>query len=317
LKTKVTHNLILHEAVLYEGPSPAQTVTRGGVARLRATTFDWYVPTGPAFSTYLEPEKVIAHGTAKSVEKKKPFGTGGVSIHLLSSNTVAPPPMQVMDAPSPWVPPFELMTHPSPLGNAMVAELSDVADVIAPSEIALDKAERRHVSIEYVELTWQLSWTAEKLEINLTGRPDNRPFQAHLVIEEAVYSGETLPDTPGDILSDQQLVEWLHTPFAAEIVNQLVMVPEEFFTQERAALVDGKNVVDEMERKYAQNAPVGPADPIVSLHKAIRELTARSSSTATLAATLDLRAEFAASQAPELWNEILRQHEAKSDSPRD
>jgi hypothetical protein len=259
--------------------------------------------------------------------KGRPFGTGGVSIHRFDSRTVAPPPMQMMSDPSPWVPPFEMMNNPSPLSAPVVAELSDVADIIAPSEIALDKAERRHVRHEYVELKWQLTWTAEKLEVTFAGRPDNRPFQAHVVIEEAVYSGDTLPESPGDILSNQLLVESIHTPFVAELVNQLVMVPDDFFVLEGAAIADMKKWFDEMERKYAKHAPVGLGDPIVSLHKAIRDLTARSSSTATLAKALDLRAEFAASEAPELWNAMIRErqddlatpgkirHEAEPDSP--
>jgi len=49
-------------------------------------------------------------------------------------------------------------------------------------EILLDHAERRHVRVEEVQLSWQLVWNAEKLEVRLTGNAQQRPFQVYVVV---------------------------------------------------------------------------------------------------------------------------------------
>ena len=224
-------------------------------------------------------------------------GTGGVSIHLLANDTLGQAPTHHLHGPAPLV--------------ATVADpFTELSDLASSGYISLEKAERRHVKIEPqiqqgVRVDWKLNWAAGKLEITLAGRPEDRPFQVHVVVEETVYSGE--PFGVEDPLSNPQLVEQIHTPFVAEIVNQLVLVPEEFFTKERKTLEEGTKAWREFERRFAEQAPVGPGDPIEFLHKSIRALYTRSLSTATLTATFDMRLEFAMREAPELWNAVLRE----------
>lgn len=296
LRTELRQNSILSEVVLYEGPSPVQTVTRDGRATLRATTFDWYVPVVSPWSPYTDVgTKKLAAQFASGGGQKTMLGTGGVSIHLIGDEALAPPaPMQVMGGPAPLV-------------ATTAEEYLDLGDLITLYDASLDKAERRHVQIKDVIVAWQLTWIADKLEVRLFGRPVDRPFQAHVVVEETVYSGETAPDSIGDILSDQQLLEKIHTPFVAEMVNQLVFVPEEFFRKEREAIVESAKMWREFRRRYVERAPIGPGDPIEFLQESIRDLAARSSSTATLAATYGMRVEFAMREAPELWNAVLRE----------
>jgi hypothetical protein len=297
LRTELRQNLILSEVVLYEGPSPSQAVTRRSPepVRLRATTFDWYVPVVSPWSPYADiPKEVL---TAKDVSdggNKTTLGTGGVSIHLLGNEALAPATLNII-------------RNPAPLVATVVDDFWELGDLVSSSHISLDKAERRHVKIEDVKIEWQLNWTEGKLEVRMVGRPEDRPFQVHVVVEEIVYSGETLPASPGDILSNQQLVERIHTPFVAEMVNQLVLVPEEFFTKEGKAMEEGDKMLREFDRRFAEQGPVGPGDPVEFLQKSIRELAARSSSTATLATISDMRVEFAMRQAPELWNAVLRE----------
>ncbi len=299
LRTELRKHLILSEVVLYDGPSPPQAWTDGkNDVKLRATTFDWYVPVVSPWSSYVDIADFAISPGAPGVGKKLMLGTGGVSIHLLGDQALAQAPMQVMGGPAPLV-------------ATVAAEFTELGDLITSGHISLDKAERRNVKItdpekgEYVKIDWKLSWTAGKLEVTLAGRPEDRPFQVHVVLEETVYSGE--PFAAGDALSNPQLVEQIHTPFVAELVNQMVLVPEEFFTKERKTLETGSEMFRTFERKFAEQAPVGPGDPIEFLQKSIRALQTRSSSTATLAATLDMRVEFAMREAPELWNAVLRE----------
>jgi hypothetical protein len=186
-------------------------------------------------------------------------------------------------------------------------ELLDIEGLLSLADVSLDKAERRHVKNEDVVIKWQLNWTADQLEIRLSARPEDRPFQAHIVVEEAVYSGETFSENIIDVLSEQGLIEHIHTPFVSEIVNQLVLVPEQFFTEERKAVVEAAKMWREFLRRYAERAPIGPGDPIEFLHESIRELATRSLSTSTLATTFDMQTEFAMREDPELWNEVLQE----------
>src|SRR5207249_2887291 len=153
--------------------------------------------------------------TAKAVAgeaKKQTMGTGGVSAHLMGAHSLSPAPMHVM-------------SNPSPLLTSTVDDVMDFGEWgVRLNDVALDKAERRHVKVETVEFDWQLSWVNNQLEIRLFGNPASRPFQCYVVVEEIVYSGETAPQNLGDVLGDLQLIERIHTPFVGEMVNQVVFV---------------------------------------------------------------------------------------------
>jgi hypothetical protein len=164
--------------------------------------------------------------------------------------------------------------------------------------------------MENVSLSWQLDWKAERLEVRLFGRPENRPFQVYVVVEETVYSGEVASGNIADPLGEQQLREQIHTPFVAEVVNQLVFVPEAFFDEERKAITEAAKMWREFLRRFAEEAPIGPGDPIEFLGQSIREMAIRSQSTATLAAIIDQRVEFAMREAPQLWEAVLKQERA-------
>jgi hypothetical protein len=138
----------------------------------------------------------------------------------------------------------------------------------------------------------------------------SRPYQVMIVVEESIYSGETLPGNPGDILSNPQLLETLHTPFVAELANQVIFVPEAFFDKERKALDRGEKMWDEVVNKYAVSAPIGPGDPIVPVIDEVRDMVSRSPSTSTLAAGLEARMDFARRTRPDLLDEVMRQADA-------
>ncbi|HVY54652.1 MAG TPA: hypothetical protein VHC46_02755, partial [Thermodesulfobacteriota bacterium] len=303
LRTELIHNSILSEVVLYEGESPSQTVTRSGEATLEASTFDWYVPVVSPWSRHVDIDVGVKLSTANFIPAAGTKGTvapGGMSIHLLSNDDLTQGPMQVMK----YSPPLDIGGRD---------ELLDI-DLAKLTDVPLDKAERRHVKNESVTIKWQLNWTADQLEIRLFGRPGDRPFQACIVVEEAVYSGETAPENLADVLSDQGLVEYIHTPFVSEVVNQLVLVPEEFFTEERKAIEKSIKMWREFIRRFAERAPIGPGDPIEFLDDSIRELATRSLSTSTLATVFDMRVEFAMREAPELWEAVVRESEQETKS---
>ena len=102
-----------------------------------------------------------------------------------------------------------------------------------------------------------------------------------------------MSDNIADPFNDQRLLEQIHTPLVAEIVNQLVFVPESFFDEERKAIAQGAKMWHEFIRRFAESKPIGPGDPIEFLDRSIRAMAVRSQSTATLAATIDERVEFA------------------------
>lgn len=315
LRTEFREGLILSEIVLYEGPSPVDAIHRTGEKTIRASTFDWYVPVVTPWGSYADAvkdgfaAKYAAAGGGNG--KQGAIATGGVSIHLMGPNPLssAVSPLasgQPLPSDSIAPPPMQVMSGIGPLTAYTADDLFDIGDAFAIPDASLDKAERRHVRIESVFLSWQLDWKAERLEVRLFGQPENRPFQVHVVVEETVYSGEALPDNIVDPLT-QQFTERIHTPFVAEVVNQLVFVPEEFFDEEREAIARGAKMWHDFIRRFAESRPIGPGEPIEFLEQAIRAMTVRSQSTATLAETIDRRVEFAQREAPDIWRAIMNQ----------
>lgn len=302
LKTVVDRGAILSEIELYEGPSPVHTVTRsskdalntaGGV-KLVATTFDWYVPVLRKADPFMPPSNKFAADRPKSGgDKKAMLGSGGLSIHLARGEVFRRS--------------GELQNEPaSPLMMA-IEDTWGVHTKISADEISLGHAERRHVRQEDVTVDWELSWTGDRLDVRLTGRPEQRPFQAVVVVEETVYSGEIPAAGVSDLLGDPQVREHLHTPFVTEMVNQIVLVPQPFFVEERNAIQRANKFWFEFMRKYAKSAPIGPGDPVISMLDEVSQRLHRSPSTETLFAGLDTKAAFALRERPELWEQVLRE----------
>ena len=255
-----------------------------------------YVPVFSRWSQFVDPDALqfinpFATRSRSAVAILRPdvvASTGGMSLHMAGANAIMP---LAGGRPSSLLPPFSPNVH-----DGMTMTVGD---------LALDKAERRHVKRERVEFDWELDWVDGVLEIRLFGLPDSRPFQFHIVVEEIVYSGEVVPAGIGDILSDASLRERIHTPFAGEMVNQLVFVSEEFFIRERKAIESANEVLSEFEDRFTESRPPGPLDPIVNLFQSVRESMTLSQSTATITSSLKNRAEFAEEYAEDLWESIL------------
>lgn len=306
LRTTFRHDVILSEVVLHDGPSPEQPLqTTPKRVPLRASTFDWYVPVVQRGSAYLDVTRPMltraTESKGTSGDGKSPDASGGdVSIHLAQRASADAPPLLTPGGSAP---------ASSPLHLSAEATL-DTGKVL--KELAPDLIERRHVREEDVELEWQLSWNAGRLDISLSGRPADRPFQVFVVVEETVYSGETAPASTADPLGDPLLREQLHTPFLGEIVNQIVFVPEEFFTAEREALERGEKLWHDFVTKFAKSTTLGPGTPVVSLLDSVANRLIASPSTATLAAGLDERVNFAFREHPKIWGDVLKDAGIKS-----
>ena len=297
LRTDVQHGLILSEIVMHEGPSPTPGVAvPRRHATIKATTFDWYVPVFSPWSPFVDRDlsrlKALdtVHPTASGASST--IGSGGVSLHFQGSYAALP---------------HTVKGGASPLTIASgVDDTLDFGDQVSIADVSLEKAERRHVKIEDVELEWELAWSEGALDIRVYGSGKSRPFQFYLVVEETVYSGELAPANIADVLADDTYREQIHTPVVAEMVNQLVFVPEEFFARERKGIDEARKTMDEFDRRFSETAHVRPGDPIEFLQKAICEFIVELPSTATLVASMDRRAAFAKEQAPHIWNAVLQ-----------
>jgi hypothetical protein len=300
LRTTFRQGAILSEVVLHDGPSPEQPLkTPLHREALRASTFDWYVPLLQQGSAYLDVSRPVftraTQGKGTSGGIKPLVGSGGdVSIHLAQRASATITPLTTMGGPGPAPSPLHLSGEVTLEGSSR-------------KELAPELVERRHVREEDVELEWQLSWNAGRLDISLSGRPTDRPFQVFVVVEETVYSGEIAPPSAVGPLGDPLLREQLHTPFLSEMVNQIVFVPEEFFTAEREALERGEKLWHDFVTKFAKSTTVGPGTPVASLLDSVANRLLASPSTATLAAVMDERVDFAFSESPELWKQVLKE----------
>lgn len=285
LRTDLTEQRVLGEVKLYEGVSPAEPQTRRGEGvRLPAHTFDWYVPAAaPSWSLEIDDLQRVLGDPAGPAP-------GSRSLHLtdrLLPSLAGAESMPVRDHT------YEARTR---------GALTNVADTLeelpaglgALADLDLAAAERRHARPEDVTVDWELRWADGRLEVRLTGRPQERSVQVWVVVEEAVQSGE-----------DGGEVRWLHTPVAAEVVNQATLVPRSFFDEEAEALARGGRLWDELIRRFSELAEVGPDDPVVAAVFRARETLTESASTVALVEALQLRLEAMQQHQPELWQRVV------------
>jgi len=278
------HTAFLWQLELTSGHPSTETRHAQGTVTLEASTFDWYVPMFSAHSPFIEVEAEARHfppiGGGKKVNKQQQIAmSGGLSLHAWSKN---PEPLPVLGG-----------------GFALATAHSDTLDVnagvFALTDISLERAERRHVHREQVTLSWDVTWTGSDVRVALKGNPEQRPFQVFVVIEERSYSGAA---------GGENTIQ-LHMPFVVEIVNQAMLVPEDFFKEEAAALERGEKLYNDLNSKYAQSGPVGPGDPIAGMLDRVRGQLTRSQSTATIAEGLNTRLEFMREALPNEFRELV------------
>jgi len=116
------------------------------------------------------------------------------------------------------------------------------------------RAERRHVRKEEVVIQWRLKWENGRLRVDIMGNPQQRPCQLYVVVEERCYSGAGI-DTDG-IPGDSATIQ-IPTPFKMELVNQAILIPEDFFKREAEALAWGEKLYDQINNKYAEGCAIG------------------------------------------------------------
>ena len=278
------HTAFLWQLEIASGHPSTDTRHDRGTVTVEASTFDWYVPMFQAHSPFIEVETEARHLSPIAAGKKpgrqeRIALAGGLSLHAWSQ---IPEPLPVRGGG------FALTTAHS--------ETLDVnAGVFALTDISLERAERRQVHRETVTLSWDITWTGSNVRVELKGNPEQRPFRVFVVIEERSYSGAA---------SGENTIQ-LHMPFAVEIVNQAMLVPEDFFREEAAALERGEKLYNELNSKFAQSGPVGPGDPIAGMLDRVREEVTRSPSTSTIAEGLNTRLEFMREALPDEFRELM------------
>lgn len=291
LRTDFAEGLVLSQVELAAAdtsPGAPLPLSGRGVV-LQAHTHDWYVPVTQPRGT-----SVVSDLTDTLVRPGSPT-PGARSVHLTDALRLRP------EGVAATVRPLTTRTYTRRTRGALASPAEAIeetsAAVGAMREIDLADAERRHVRLEEVTLDWDLHWEDGRLEVRLTGRPGDRSFQAYVVVEEAVQSGE----------ADGQ-VRWLHTPVAAEVVNQVTLVPQSFFADEARALETGRRLWEDIERRFSEVAEVGPQDPVARAVLRARELLTESTSTETLVTAMRVRLDAVREHHPELWADVARQH---------
>ena len=295
LRTDYATGFVLDEVLLYEGVSPASATVRESPQPpiLKAHTFDWYVPVVAPWTTELQELPPWAIYSDAGV-------AGSRSMHLTEAESmVSGVASQVVRA---QAQPVLTMRSYGQLTYSALAPSTSVLDEIgiALQDVDTASAERRHVRLEDVTLDWSLYWQDGLLEVKLTGRPTDRSCQVYVVVEEAVQSGENGPE------------KWLHTPIAAELVNQTMLVPGSFFKEEGEAISAARALWYELIDRFSEVAEVGPLDPIAEAMSRAGTILAESSSTSSLASAIELQFEAVRQQRPEVWAQVMRQHDAAS-----
>ncbi|MFB9236286.1 hypothetical protein ACFFWC_12120 [Plantactinospora siamensis] len=270
------------EVELIAGASPVQTRQASGTATLLADTFDWWIPTATVSAAPVWQEQArmglrdaaaIAGAVGGAGAAGGSAGSGGTGGGGGGGGGVDPAA-------------FGKLVGASAVLNGPAAR--DLADVILDDvDPAATGGQHRDIRREQqVQLQWQLTWTADRMSIKLTGRPEDRNYVAFLVAQEKLGpSGQ-----------------WLHTAFKLPVDGQLTYLPKDFFDRERAANERAHKLLTDLNNRYAKSVPVGPKGPgplVAAISPAV------SGTPEGLAAFL----EAAATHEPELLREVLRDHD--------
>ena len=302
LDVSIDRNGLLGQHVIYEGSSPTDLKIYEGQLTFKASTFDWYVP-DPGAATAYDPD-LTQDSTAALKFKTRSMpgipGGGGRSIHL-----ERPAPMKLMKDegdPLSWQikgpPTFEGLFN-----NDLDMVFGETTEL---ERYALEQAERRWVREEEVKFQWKLVWHGQNLTLTVDGAPTDRPYQLLLVIEEDVYSGESLPENVGDSTALESLRTEIHTVFPLEVVNQLVIVPEDFFRKEREALETARKCWQDCNKRFAISEGVGPRPPRGELHRKLSETLGNSTSTASLAEKHNRQLAHVMATSPDVFHDAVQ-----------
>jgi hypothetical protein len=316
LDVQIDRQRLLTSRVLFEGPSPPSPINLHDTLTMKASTFDWYVPTREYLLPY-EPTVTVAGIKAlatqsSSGQSSSKWRTGATSVHLLKP----PPPAGTGNTGGSTGANF--LNQPfrveGPLDNSVLDEISGFESA---DQLVKEGGERRWAKQETVEIAWTLSWRDGELIVTVSGRPQDRACQIWLIIEEDIYSGESLPTGIEDILADDRLRTELHSAFPLEVVNQLVVVPKEFFQAEREAMAFGEKLWHDLNDRFAKSREVGrqPPSPIEFQRRLIQVL-GDTPSTAGLAERQNRRFAFIREHVPEALEAVLRDHEVNLESVR-
>jgi hypothetical protein len=290
------------------GPSPAEPYHNSGTVTMNASTFDWYVPTRTFFFPLRTPGGLAASAGQRG------GGLGGVSGGSISVHAMSP--VEAQSASGAAVVVTGGSGASGGAGAAGGAQISTVVDVISnvsgngvpfgrdQFDASLEHAERRHVRTEPVTFDWRMDWEDGYLQVQVTGRPENRPFQLWLVIEEDVYSGETLPHI-GEPIAMPNLRTQIHTAISLEIVNGTLLVPDTFFKEETDALAKGRKLWHDLNYHYAKSHQPGPGEPsMLGLAEQLQRTLGDSMSTAAIAERLNRRLGFMLTHARSLFMRV-------------
>jgi hypothetical protein len=248
---------VLHEELLLEGSSQSGVRHIEPTLEFKAHTFDWWIPVQP---------------------------NPRVSDHVSATREV-----RTIAGKSPGKAPFKI----PPTIASLILPVRDRVDASVVLGLGWEdgaqtwQGERREPAEATIKVKVKLDWQANRINLAIENRPEDRNYIIFLVLEE----------TFGSVESDEQAPKVLHTAFPIAINGQLTFVPQALFDQEKKARERQKSFAEE----YAITAVPGPGDPInAMIHPG--ELTT-DAGVARLAATLH---QFK----PELVKKLIRKQQA-------
>jgi len=310
-------NLVLWRKVLHEGSSLASGGTSGSTTSAVADTFDWYVPTHRFLYGFESAADHVSLIDTLSPQQQPTTGRNGKpkvaegSIHLrtipMASNHHSAQVMGNGSSPEPAPVTESVSSARTALDDGLSSKLASLDDP------AFEGGERRWVKTERdLTLNWQTSWQDGVLTVVVNGDPDDRSMQLWLVVEEDVYSGETVTEGANPLDGIPGLVTQIHTAFPLELANQVTLVPDDFFRRERQALKEGKALWNELQRKYAKSKPAG-VGPLVELRARVQQRLRERWDTAALTEDLARGFAYVYEDDPSLVQEFLSEQGLDAD----
>ncbi|MGB7962122.1 MAG: hypothetical protein WCF12_04055 [Propionicimonas sp.] len=228
----------LDQELLISGSSPRDaTEHRQGIAKLKANTFDWWIPVKPPFNIDVDFATTMA--ALRAVGWSQRVGAAQALPGF--------PPLFTQQ-----VVPATIRSHTPSTGSTEI--VSTHLDLI-PSLFWRDgdqdwDGQTRDPKEAEITIEYTLDWAGDRLALQIKNDPADRNYVVFLVIEETL-------DRTGQIL---------HTAMPIPVNGQLTYVPQQYFDDESAAWGRAAKAIRDLNRRFSEvNIQIGPnpPDPVI------------------------------------------------------
>jgi len=222
----------LDQKKIVEGISIPEAREEHGTAKLKAVTFDWWVPVKPLSGLTSNVQSLVSQASWRAAGWEAPGQANSPPVRPPGANGTSRQEFANTDLIADSTVPF--------------TDLFGWEDGAEPG-----KAQHRLAKQSEIQIDYTLHWQADQMKITLSNnRPEqDRNYVVYVVVEETLGSGEVL-----------------HTVERVPVTGQMTFVPQSFFDEEFTAQARTARFFRDFATHYSKSLPDiprpgGPGDP--------------------------------------------------------